>query len=163
MSGDVHDGSMDDGRLGRRYRVLRHRRGWRQADVGAKAGVSQDLVSLVERGRIENVSVRSLRAVARALDAELRIELWFRAGELDRLVDEGHAALVGAVAQRLDFGGVVLNGTNNYRPPVVPFGGVGLAGAGREGDGYTIEEMTRTRFLAIRGLRPAGTPLEGAP
>ncbi|GAA2719904.1 aldehyde dehydrogenase family protein [Actinocorallia aurantiaca] len=66
-----------------------------------------------------------------------------------------------AVAQRLDFGGVVLNGTNNYRPPVVPFGGVGLAGAGREGDGYTIEEMTRTRFLAIRGLRPAGAPLDG--
>ncbi len=64
-----------------------------------------------------------------------------------------------ALAQRLDFGGVVVNGTNNYRPPVVPFGGVGLAGAGREGDGYTIEEMTRTRFLALRGLRPAATPL----
>ncbi|MEO3785450.1 aldehyde dehydrogenase family protein [Actinocorallia sp. B10E7] len=65
-----------------------------------------------------------------------------------------------AVAQRLDFGGVVLNGTNNYRPPVVPFGGVGMAGAGREGDGYTIEELTRTRFLAIRGLRPAAAPLD---
>ncbi|MCD0452072.1 aldehyde dehydrogenase family protein [Actinocorallia sp. API 0066] len=64
-----------------------------------------------------------------------------------------------SVAQQLDFGGVVVNGTNNYRPPVVPFGGVGLAGAGREGDGYTIEEMTRTRFLALRGIRPAAVPL----
>ncbi|MDX6739627.1 aldehyde dehydrogenase family protein [Actinocorallia sp. A-T 12471] len=64
-----------------------------------------------------------------------------------------------ALAQRLDFGGVVVNGTGNYRPPVVPFGGVELAGAGREGDGYTIEEMTRTRFLALRGLRPAAVPL----
>lgn len=67
-----------------------------------------------------------------------------------------------AMAGRLDFGGVVVNGTNNYRPPVVPFGGVGLAGAGREGLGFTIDELTRTRFIALRGVRPAGvapTPL----
>jgi hypothetical protein len=70
-------------------------------DVGRRAHVSQDLVSLIERGRIEDVSVRALRRVARALDAELRIELWFRAGELDRLMDEGHAALVGAVTAQL--------------------------------------------------------------
>lgn len=58
-----------------------------------------------------------------------------------------------AIAERLDFGGVVVNGTNNYRPPVVPFGGVALAGTAREGIGYTIEELTRTRFIALRGLR----------
>lgn len=58
-----------------------------------------------------------------------------------------------AVAHELRAGGVVINGTNNYRPPVVPFGGVGLAGSGREGLGYTMEELTRTRFTAIRGLR----------
>lgn len=60
-----------------------------------------------------------------------------------------------AVAERIDVGGVVINGTNNYRPPVVPFGGVGMAGSGREGIGYTYEEMTRTRFIALRNLRPA--------
>ena len=63
-----------------------------------------------------------------------------------------------AVAQRLDVGGVVVNGTNNYRPPVVPFGGVDLAGAGREGLGWTLGELTRTRFIALRGIRPAGIP-----
>lgn len=63
-----------------------------------------------------------------------------------------------ALAGRLDFGGVVINGTNNYRPPVVPFGGVALAGSGREGDGWTINELTRTRFIALRGVRPAGVP-----
>ena len=64
--------------------------------------MSQDLVSIVERGRIEDASVRSLRAVARALGAELRLDLWFRGAELDRLLDEGHAALVGAVVARLE-------------------------------------------------------------
>ncbi|MEV8267507.1 aldehyde dehydrogenase family protein [Microbacterium sp. NPDC076911] len=60
-----------------------------------------------------------------------------------------------SIAAEFDYGGVVINGTNNYRPPVVPFGGVALAGAGREGIGFTIEEMTRTRFIALRNLRPA--------
>lgn len=93
---------MDDVRLGRRYRALRHRLRWRQVDVGTRAEVSQDLVSLVECGHIEDVSVRALRRQARALGAELRLELHFRGAELDRLLDEGHAALVGAVARRLE-------------------------------------------------------------
>jgi transcriptional regulator with XRE-family HTH domain len=88
-------GAMDDVRLGRRFRALRHRLGWRQADAGSRAGLSQDVVSLVERGRIEDVSVRALRRHAQALGAELRMELWFRGGELDRLMDEGHASLAG--------------------------------------------------------------------
>jgi len=67
-----------------------------------------------------------------------------------------------AVAEQLEVGGVVVNGTNNYRPPVVPFGGVGLAGSGREGIGYTYEDLTRTRFLAIRGIRPAGSRVDTA-
>jgi len=89
-------------RLGARFRALRHRLGWRQFDVGARADLSQDVVSLVERGRIEDVSVRALRRHARSLGAELRMELWFRGAELDRLMDEGHAAIVGAVARRLE-------------------------------------------------------------
>ncbi len=92
---------MNDIELGRRFRALRHRRGSRQADVGGAAGLSQDLVSLAECGHVAELSVRSLRALAGALDAELRMELWFRGGELDRLLDEGHAALVDAVVARL--------------------------------------------------------------
>ena len=92
----------DDTRLGRRFRALRHRLGWRQVDVGERAEVSQGLVSLVECGHVQDVSVRALRRLAVSLGAELRLELWFRGGELDRLVDEGHAALLGAVARRLD-------------------------------------------------------------
>ncbi|MEX1134560.1 MAG: aldehyde dehydrogenase family protein [Acidimicrobiia bacterium] len=90
-----------------------------------------------------------------------------------RIVNSSQLALTAAVfctdvgramgiAQQLDVGGVVINGTNNYRPPVVPFGGVGLAGAGREGLGYTFDELTRSKFIAIRNIRPAGIPIGGA-
>ncbi len=65
-----------------------------------------------------------------------------------------------AVGEELEVGGVVINGTNNYRPPVVPFGGVGMAGTGREGIGYTYEEMTRTKFVALRDIRPQRTTWE---
>ncbi len=100
---DVRDDwRVDDVRLGKQFRALRHRLRWRQVDVGGKAGLSQDVISLVECGRIEDVSLRALRRHARALGGELRVELLFRGGELDRLMDEGHAALVGAIANRLE-------------------------------------------------------------
>ncbi len=103
MSGACKPAPMDDDlRLGRRFRSLRHRLGWRQGDVREAAEVSQGTVSRTERGRISSVSVPALRRQAAALGGELRIELLFRGGELDRLMDEGHAALVGAVVARLD-------------------------------------------------------------
>ena len=93
---------MQDVELGRRFRALRHRLGLRQSDVGAAAGLSQDVVSLLECGHVEDVSVRALRAIAGILGAELHMEVWFRGGDLDRLLDEGHAAVVAAVVRRLE-------------------------------------------------------------
>lgn len=58
-----------------------------------------------------------------------------------------------AVGDRLEVGGVVINGTGNYRPPFVPFGGVKMSGFGREGLGYTLEELSRSRFTVLRRLR----------
>ena len=51
---------MQDIATGRRFRARRHHLGLRQSDVGSRAGLSQDILSLVERGRIANVSVPSL-------------------------------------------------------------------------------------------------------
>ena len=65
------------------------------------------------------------------------------------------------IGHQLDFGGIVINGTNNYRPPIVPFGGFGLAGYGREGIGYTFDELTRSRFIALRNIRPSTKTLKG--
>lgn len=92
---------MSDVRVGNRFRALRHRLGWRQRDLAARAGVSQGLVSLVERGRIEAIAVGKLRRLARELDAELSPLLRWRGGDLDRLVDEAHARLVGRVVEAL--------------------------------------------------------------
>jgi acyl-CoA reductase-like NAD-dependent aldehyde dehydrogenase len=58
-----------------------------------------------------------------------------------------------AMAERVESGGAVINGTDNYRPPVIPFGGVKMSGRGREGLGYTLEEMTREKPIIFRRLR----------
>lgn len=91
-------GAMDDLRIGRVLRALRHRLGWRQVDVGTRAGVSQDLVSAAERGRLESMPVRTVRRLAAAVGAEAVLAIRWRAGDLDRLLDEGHAALCVAIA-----------------------------------------------------------------
>ncbi|MBS1888637.1 MAG: aldehyde dehydrogenase [Actinobacteria bacterium] len=58
-----------------------------------------------------------------------------------------------ALAERLEAGGVVINGSDNYRPPVIPFGGIKLSGTGREGLGYTIEELSREKTIVLRRFR----------
>lgn len=92
---------MQDERFGRAIRTLRRRRGLRQADVAADAGVPQATVSLVERGRVGRLQVATIRAIARAVEAEWDPAVRWRGGELDRLLDEAHANLVGAAAARL--------------------------------------------------------------
>ena len=46
--------------------------------------------------------IGTLQAVAAALDAEITLSLRWRAGDLDRLVDEAHARLVGEVLRLLE-------------------------------------------------------------
>lgn len=65
-----------------------------------------------------------------------------------------------ALAERLQAGGVVINGSDNYRPPIIPFGGVKRSGVGREGIGYTQEELTRTKTIVFRRIRADHPELE---
>lgn len=92
---------MDDVRLGARFRALRQRLGWRQQDLAQRAGVTQDDVSRVERGRLDAMPIGKLRRIAAALEADLPIGIRWRGGDLDRLIDEGHAVLVGRIAATL--------------------------------------------------------------
>ena len=59
------------------------------------------MVSRLERGRIAAMAVGSVREIAQALDAEVLLVVRWRGGELDRLMDEGHATLVGRAVEIL--------------------------------------------------------------
>ena len=63
--------------------------------------MSQQDVSDVERGHLEHVRLATIRRLAAALDAKASIDLGWRGGMLDRLIDERHAALVEAVSEVL--------------------------------------------------------------
>ena len=92
---------MDDARIGRTIRALRQRRGWRQTDLAARAGVSRSAISNIERGRVERYALATVRAVMRALNASVELyAMWGGHGELDRLLDADHARLVQEWADR---------------------------------------------------------------
>jgi transcriptional regulator with XRE-family HTH domain len=90
-----------DRRNGQIIRALRQRAGLRQRDLASRAHVSQSLVSLLERGYLESISVRTFRKVAEALGAGVAIRVYSRGGDVDRLLDERHAAVEVRVADRL--------------------------------------------------------------
>ena len=96
---------MDDIALGRLLRSIRIRLRLRQVDVADRAGLSQQLVSLLELGALEHVSVPALRRVARAMGAEVVIGVRWRGAEVDRLRDEDHARIVAAIVRLLALDG----------------------------------------------------------
>jgi transcriptional regulator with XRE-family HTH domain len=92
---------MDDIRVGRLLRALRRRRGWTQRALGKRAGVSQQAISLVQRGHGASLSGRTMRRIFAALDARWEPTVSWRGGALDRLLDEDHSHLVEATVARL--------------------------------------------------------------
>ena len=54
------------------------------------------------------------------------------------------------VANEMEVGGVVINGTSNFRLDHWPYGGVKNSGVGREGPSYAIQEMTETKMIVLR-------------
>jgi transcriptional regulator with XRE-family HTH domain len=86
-------------RCGATFRAVRIRRGWRQIDVADRAGVHRSVISAIERGHLEHVSVGTLLRVARALDIQLTFTTRWRGGDLDRLLSSRHSSLHEAVAR----------------------------------------------------------------
>jgi transcriptional regulator with XRE-family HTH domain len=82
-----------DPQLGRSVRAVRIRRRWRQADLAAAAGVSQQTVSRIEAGRLEGVTLGVLRRVLAALGMRLAIAARWEGAELDRLLGARHSAM----------------------------------------------------------------------
>ena len=96
---------VDTTRLGRTLRALRIRQGLRQADLGRQVGVSQSLVSRIERGQVDSVRLRDVDDLVQKLGGDLRVTVRWRGGDIDRLLDEGHAALIGVAAAMLENAG----------------------------------------------------------
>lgn len=96
---------MDDGRAGAVLRALRRRRRLPQHAVARAAGVSQATISRLERGHLDTVSLGSVRRAFSAVDARVSVDVSWRGGALDRLLDERHAALVGRLVTVLSADG----------------------------------------------------------
>jgi transcriptional regulator with XRE-family HTH domain len=90
---------MTDQRVGAAIRALRVRRRWRQTDLAAKARVPPSTISLLERGHLDRVSVPAFRRVTAALEVRADVNLWLPHGDLERLLNAGHAALHESLAR----------------------------------------------------------------
>jgi hypothetical protein len=64
-------------------------------------GISQQTVSRLERGEFDQLSLRTIRAVYEKVGAEYRADPRWRGAEVDRLLDDAHASLVGATSTLL--------------------------------------------------------------
>jgi transcriptional regulator with XRE-family HTH domain len=87
--------------LGRAHCVLRKRLRLRQQDVADQAGVSRAKVSRLERGLIAGLQVSDVARCFEVLGARLELVAVWQGAGLDRVLDEGHARLLGQVARLL--------------------------------------------------------------
>lgn len=91
--------------------------------------------------------------------------------EFDAVIEECNASRYGLQAglftkrvdrivqawRDLQVGGLVVNGSSNYRLDHIPFGGVKDSGFGRESPRHMIDDYTSTRTLMLRDLSIWGT------
>ncbi len=89
-------------RIGRTFRAVRIRRGWRQEDLALRAGVSVASIRRIEHGEGGRLVSSTLANVAEALEIRLDVRLTWRGGDLDRMLNAGHAAMHEQIAVILD-------------------------------------------------------------
>jgi transcriptional regulator with XRE-family HTH domain len=90
---------MDRVKIGNTFRAIRVAMRLRQADVAARAGVSQQTVSNLECGRFGGFSVDTFCRVAGALDADVPMAPRWRGPKLERILDRRHALLQNRAAE----------------------------------------------------------------
>lgn len=92
----------DDIAVGRQVEAVRLVKNLRQIDVAARAGVSPATIHRLEHGRLEGMTVGTLRAVSRAMELPAIVRLGLPGPEVDRLLDRTHAAMVERVGAELE-------------------------------------------------------------
>jgi acyl-CoA reductase-like NAD-dependent aldehyde dehydrogenase len=80
-----------------------------------------------------------------ALDRANGTRFGLQAGVFTRSLD---AAL--DAADRLEFGGVVVNEAPTFRSDQMPYGGVKSSGNTKEGPAWAVREMTEERLVVIQ-------------
>lgn len=85
---------MNDRGIGSAIRRIRQSRRLRQLDLASAAKVSQTQVSEMELGRLEHLSLAAMRRIGAALDVTIDVNVRWNGGDLHRLMDETHAAIV---------------------------------------------------------------------
>lgn len=93
---------MRDEQIGRFVRQLRHRRGWRQADLSERARRPRSALVDLEAGRIGRLTVDAIRDFIEALGGRLTIEATSGASDPRLLIDAGHAFLQEHWKRRLE-------------------------------------------------------------
>ncbi|HEV8281539.1 MAG TPA: helix-turn-helix domain-containing protein [Candidatus Limnocylindrales bacterium] len=88
---------MNASRLGRFLRAIRVHQRLSQQAIADRAGISQSVYSRAERGDLEGMTIGSLDRVTSALGGSLSLDVRYRGGLGDRLLDAAHAALVDRV------------------------------------------------------------------
>ncbi|THE10525.1 aldehyde dehydrogenase family protein [Bacillus timonensis] len=91
------------------------------------------------------VSVIPFEKIEEAVDWTNDSSFGLQAGLFTNKMD-----IIYQVARALEVGGVVINGTSNFRLDHWPYGGVKNSGIGREGPRFAIEDMTETKMIVLR-------------
>ncbi|HLF74737.1 MAG TPA: aldehyde dehydrogenase family protein [Anaerolineales bacterium] len=80
-------------------------------------------------------------ALRQANDTKFGLQVGVFTKDLDRVFK---------AVRRLNFGGVIINDTPNFRADHMPYGGNRQSGLGREGVRFAMEDMTNIQMVAIR-------------
>ena len=109
------------------------------------AGVSEDMKVVAEEVFAPVASVIASDDFESALKQANDTKFGLQVGVFTKDVDRVFKAV-----RRLNFGGVIVNDTPNFRADHMPYGGNRQSGLGREGVRFAMEEMTNIQMVAIR-------------
>ena len=109
------------------------------------AGVSEDMKVVAEEAFAPVASVIASDDFESALKQANDTKFGLQVGVFTKDIDRVFKAV-----KRLNFGGVIVNDTPNFRADHMPYGGNRQSGLGREGVRFAMEEMTNIQMVAIR-------------
>src|SRR5215216_2715942 len=108
-------------------------------------GVSEDMKVVAEEAFAPVASIISSDDFESALRQANNTKFGLQVGVFTKDIDRVFKAV-----RRLNFGGVIINDTPNFRADHMPYGGNRQSGLGREGVKFAMEDMTNVQMVAIR-------------